>query len=50
MNQGKSDMMTLGSIFRDWQRDERGTMTIEFLLWMPVLASWLVVSTAFFDA
>ena len=37
-------------VFRDWLRDERGTLTIEFLLWMPLLAFWLVVSAAFFDA
>jgi hypothetical protein len=43
-------MMTLGFIFRDWMRDERGTITIEFLLWLPVLSFWLVASTAFFDA
>ena len=42
--------MAFGSIFRNWQRDERGTITIEFLLWMPFLAFWLVASTALFDA
>ncbi|HUS54389.1 MAG TPA: hypothetical protein VMY41_10345 [Thermohalobaculum sp.] len=34
----------------NWRRDERGTLTIEFLLWLPILAFWLVVSAAFFDA
>ena len=43
-------MMALGSIFANWQRDERGTMTVEFLLWMPILSFWLVVSTALYDA
>lgn len=33
-----------------WLRDERGTLTMEFLLWMPLLAFWLVVSVAFFQA
>ncbi len=33
-----------------WLRDERGTLTMEFLLWMPFLAFWLVVSAAFFQA
>lgn len=31
-------------------RDEGGTLTIEFLLWLPVLAFWLVASVAFFQA
>ncbi len=31
-------------------RDERGSLTIEFLLWLPILAFWLVVSLAFFQA
>lgn len=31
-------------------RDEQGAITIEFLLWTPVLAFWLMGSAAFFDA
>lgn len=31
-------------------RDEQGTVTIEFLLWMPLLAFWMMGSVAFFDA
>lgn len=31
-------------------QDEYGTLTMEFLLWLPVLAFWLVVSVAFYDA
>ena len=40
----------MNRILRDWRRDERGTITIEFVIWVPVLAFWLVVSAAFFDA
>jgi hypothetical protein len=43
-------MRTFRCIFHDWQRDERGTVTIEFMLWTPVLAFWFVASAAFFDA
>lgn len=47
-------LMEFGVVLRgrwhDWRRDERGTITIEFLLWMPVLAFWLVASATFFDA
>ena len=43
-------MNRICSILRDWQRDEHGSITIEFLLWLPLLAFWLVVSVAFFDA
>lgn len=31
-------------------RDERGSLTMEFLLWLPILAFWLIVSLAFFQA
>jgi hypothetical protein len=37
-------------LLRALLRDERGTITIEFLLWMPVLAFWLVVSALYFEA
>ena len=40
----------MNRILRDWRRDERGTITIEFVIWVPVLAFWLVVSAAFFEA
>ncbi|HUS53298.1 MAG TPA: hypothetical protein VMY41_04735 [Thermohalobaculum sp.] len=42
--------MNAGNLFHDCRRDERGTITIEFVLWTPVLALWLVASAAFFDA
>lgn len=35
---------------RGFLRDEQGTVTIEFLLWMPLLAFWMMGSVAFFDA
>lgn len=31
-------------------RDERGSITVEFILWIPLIAAWLVASIAFFDA
>lgn len=43
-------MNRISIILRGWQRDEYGSITIEFLLWLPLLAFWLVVSAAFFDA
>ena len=43
-------MNRISIILRGWQRDEYGSITIEFVLWLPVLAFWLVVSTAFFEA
>lgn len=39
-----------GSTLRNWLRDEYGSVTIEFMLWLPVLTFWLVISVAFFDA
>jgi len=38
------------SPLRCWLADERGTLTMEFLLWLPLLAFWLVASVAFFQA
>jgi len=43
-------MMQLRFNLHAWKHDERGTITIEFLLWLPVLAFWFVGSAAFFDA
>lgn len=43
-------MNRAGLLLRRWRRAERGSITIEFLLWLPLLAFWLVVSVAFFDA
>ena len=39
-----------GSTFRHWMGDEYGSVTIEFMLWLPILAFWLVISAIFFDA
>lgn len=33
-----------------WWGDEKGTLTIEFLLWLPYLALWFIASTIFYDA
>lgn len=41
-----SPTSTLGLFWRD----ERGTLTMEFLLWLPILAFWFVVSVVFYDA
>ena len=46
-------MYILSQIARMAQRvrhDERGTITIEFLLWMPVLIFWIVISVSSYDA
>jgi Flp pilus assembly protein TadG len=32
------------------RHDERGTITIEFLLWLPVFIFWIVISVSSFDA
>ena len=34
----------------EFRRDERASITIEFIIWVPLLAFWLVVGVAFFDA
>ena len=31
-------------------RDERGMLTIEAMLWVPILSFWLIASVAWFDA
>ncbi len=31
-------------------RDERGTITMEFVIWLPILVFWFVVSASFFQA
>ncbi len=36
--------------FQRWAFDEHGSITVEFVIWMPLLAFWFVVSVAFFDA
>lgn len=43
-------MMRFHSKLRRWKRDERGSITVELVVWMPVLAFWLVGSAVFFDA
>lgn len=43
-------MNGIGRVLGRWQRAERGSITIEFMLWLPLLAFWLVASVAFFDA
>ncbi len=32
-----------------WSRDERGAITVEFVIWVPILVMWFVGSIAFFD-
>jgi Flp pilus assembly protein TadG len=43
-------MSRVQSNFCTWLRDEYGSVTIEFMLWLPILAFWLVISVVFFDA
>lgn len=38
------------SQFRAFLRDERGSLTIEFVLWVPLLGFWFALSCATFDA
>lgn len=38
------------TVLRRFVEDDRGTLTIEFLLWLPFLALWFVVSVVFYDA
>lgn len=33
----------------DWSRDERGTLTIEFIVWLPLLLFWFVISASYFQ-
>lgn len=37
------------SAFETFRRDERGSLTIEFCLWVPVLIFWLVLSITVYD-
>lgn len=31
-------------------RDDRGSLTVEFMLWLPLLAFWLILSIGVYDA
>ena len=42
--------MSTNSVPHRFGRDERGSLSVEFVIWVPLLALWLVVSAAFFDA
>jgi len=35
---------------RAYLRDERGTITMEYVLWLPILLFWLTISAVFYDA
>ncbi|TYO91319.1 TadE/TadG family type IV pilus assembly protein [Oceanicella actignis] len=35
---------------RRMRGDERGAITVEFVIWVPILIFWLVASLAFYDA
>jgi Flp pilus assembly protein TadG len=37
-------------MIRAFLRDERGSMTVEFMIWLPLITFWLVFSTAVFIA
>ena len=43
-------MSALGARLDRFARDEFGSVTVEFVIWVPVLAVWFVVSALFFDA
>lgn len=38
------------SRLRAFWRDESGSMSVEFLLWVPFLGFWMMASVAFYDA
>lgn len=38
------------SVLKRFWRDERGSMSVEFLLWVPFLGFWMTASVAFYDA
>ena len=38
------------SVLWTFWRDQRGSMSVEFLLWVPFLAFWMTASVAFYDA
>ncbi|MEM6660765.1 MAG: TadE/TadG family type IV pilus assembly protein [Pseudomonadota bacterium] len=38
------------TVFRAFWSDDRGSLTVEFVLWVPVLLIWLMASIAWFDA
>ena len=37
------------SLFRPFLKDESGTLTVEFILWIPLLALWFMFSGTLFD-
>jgi Flp pilus assembly protein TadG len=43
-------MIRIVRILQRAHSDERGTVTIEFLLWLPVLIFWIVISVSSYDA
>lgn len=43
-------VMSLQRRFARFLRDERGNLTVEFMLWLPVLVFWLILSLVLFDA
>lgn len=36
--------------FAAYLRDDRGNLTMEFVLWLPILLFWFVISAVFYDA
>lgn len=43
-------MRSFSAVLTTFWRDEEGSLTIEFVLWLPYLALWFIASTIFFDA
>ena len=43
-------MPELPTLLFTYLRDERGTVTMEYVLWLPILLAWLILSTVLYDA
>jgi len=42
--------MPISDLVKRFWGDERGSLTVEFMLWLPLLMMWFVVSVVFYDA
>lgn len=43
-------MGLIAGAWRRWLADERGSVTMEFVVWIPFLLFWFVISVVYFDA
>lgn len=47
---GRHGIGGIAGAWRRWLADERGSVTMEFVVWIPFLLFWFVVSVVYFDA